>query len=103
MSEMKQLDNYTTQDMFKEPIPHPAKANVLSLLWTYRIKSDGTKKARCLYNGSPKSKGMITPAHTFSACLENPGARTFWAAAASLDMIVVGTDASNAFAEAPSP
>lgn len=101
--EMTQLDNYATQDMFENPIPRPAKANVLSLLWTYLVKSDGTKKARCVCNGSPKSKGTVTLAHTFAACLEQPGARTFWAAAALMDMIVVGADASNAFAEAPSP
>ena len=35
--------------------------------------------------------------------MEQPGARVFWASAAISGMIVVGADASNAFAEAPPP
>ena len=67
------------------------------------IKSDSTKKARCVCNGNPKRKGSVILAHTFAACLEQPGARTFWALSAMKDLIVIGADASNAFAEAPPP
>ena len=103
MSEYKQLDQYEMQNTFDHPEPRPHNANVLNLLWTYLIKADGTKKARCVCNGSPKAKGTVTLGHTFAACLEQPGARTFWASAALLDLIVIGADASNAFAEAPPP
>ena len=84
-------------------MPPPKNANIINLLWTYGIKTDGTKKARCVCNGNPRRKGTVTLAHTFAACLEQPGARVFWASAAIPGMIVVGADASNAFAEAPPP
>lgn len=90
--------------MFGDPVPRTPKANVLNLLWTYNIKSDGvTKKARCVCNGSPHSKGTVTLAHTFAACLEQPGAGICWASSALLGFIVVDADTSNAFAEAPAP
>ena len=76
--------------MFNEPVPRPPKANVLNLLWTYLIKAEGTKKVRCVCNGNPRNKGTVTLAHTFAACLEQPGARTFWATAAIKGMIVSG-------------
>jgi len=43
-SEAKQLEQYQQQGMFGEPEPRPVKANILSLLWTYLMKSDGTKR-----------------------------------------------------------
>ena len=98
-----QLDLYSNQDMFKEPIPAAKQANILFLLWAYKLKDDGTYKARCVCNGSPNQKGTVTLYHTFAACLEQPGARVFWGAAAVKNMIVIGADASNAFAEAPAP
>ena len=102
-SETTQLNNYELQGTFGKPIPRPLNANILNLLWTYMIKTDTTKKARCVCNGNPKRKGSITLAHTFAACLEQPGARTFWALSAIKSLIVMGADASNAFAEAPPP
>ena len=102
-SEFKQLDLYEIQDTFGPPTKRPAKANILNLLWAYSIKADLTKKSRCVCNGNPRRKGTVTLAHTFAACLEQPGARTFGAATPMLNMIVLGADASNAFAEAPPP
>lgn len=89
--------------MFGEAVPRPPKASVLNLLWTYLIKAEGTKKARCVCNGNPRRKGTVTLAHTSAACLQHPGARTFWDTAAIKGMIVMGSDASNIFAEAPPP
>ena len=54
-------------------------------------------------NGNPRRKGTVTLAHTFGACLEQAGARVFWACTALLQMVVMGADASNAFAEASPP
>ena len=54
-------------------------------------------------NGNPRRKGTVTLAHTFAACLEQPGSRTFWEIVAFFNMLVIGADASNAFAEAPAP
>ena len=91
-SEAKQLEQYQQQGMFGEPEARPTKANILSLLWTYLIKSDGTKKVRCCCNGNLGRKGSITLAHTYAACVEQPAQRVYW-----------GLVASNAFAEAPPP
>ena len=102
-SEYKQLDLYEMQNMFGKPCRRSPHANIINLLWAYSIKTDGTKKSRCVCNGSPKRKGTVTLAHNFAASLEQPGARTFWASSSILDMIVLGADASNAFTEAPPP
>lgn len=56
-SKMTQLDNYATQDMFEDPIPRPANVNVLRLLWTYLVKSDGTRNASCVM-AQPRAKAL---------------------------------------------
>ena len=101
-SEVKQLDQYYKQQMFSEPMPLPPHANVLPFLWTYIIKDDKTKKARCVCNGAP-SKGTVTLGPTYAGSLDQTGARIFWATAALRNLKVYGADVSNAFAEAPPP
>ena len=73
------------------------------MIWVYLIKACGRKKARCVANGSPKQKGSVTLANTYAACLEQAGARIFWATCALKNKVVYGADMSNAFAEAPAP
>ena len=102
-SEQKQLDQYHSQGTFSEPCPYPKGENVLPLLWTYLIKDCGTKKARCVCNGSPKQKGSVTLGDTYAGSLEQTGSRIFWASTALNNYITIGADASNAFAEAPAP
>ena len=68
-SERKQLDQYEKQEMFGRPCPRPPNTNVLPFLWTYLIKDDGTKKARCVCNGAP-SKGTITLGPTYAGSLD---------------------------------
>ena len=68
-----------------------------------RVKDDGTRKARCVCNGAPNMAGSVTLAQTYSAALDQTGARLFWAKAALDNFIILGADASNAFAEAPAP
>ena len=102
-AEKTQLELYHSQNMFGAPIPCPRNANVLHMLWVYKIKDTGVYKARAVCNGSQKQKGTVTQDHTFAACLEQPGARIFWGTAATQGLIVLGADASNAFAEAPAP
>ena len=102
-AERTQLDLYSNQNMFGKPIPKPSNSNILHLLWVYKHKDDGTYKARGVCNGAPNQRGSVTKDHTFAACLEQPGARIFWGIAATQDLIVLGADASNAFAEAPAP
>ena len=102
-SEAKQLNQYVEQGMFGEPEPRPSRANILCLIWTYLIKTDGTKKSRCCCNGNPGRKGSITLDHTYAACVEQPAQRVYWGLVALKQYIAIGADASNAFAEAPPP
>ena len=102
-SEHKQLNQYEEQSTFGKPEPYPIGANLLNLLWTYLVKDDGTKKARCVCNGSPKMSGTVTLGETYAASLDQTAARIFWASAAIRNFVVIGADASNAFAEAPPP
>ena len=102
-SEFKQLDQYKAQGTLLEPTTLPKGANLLPLLWTYLIKDCGTKKARCVCNGSPKMKGTVTMGNTYAGSLDQTGSRIFWAATAINNYITIGADVSNAFAEAPPP
>ena len=101
----KQLDQYHDQKTFDDPEPLPKGANLLSLCWVYLIKLDGfnTKKARCVCNGSPRFRGTVTLAETYASALDQTGAKMFWASVAINNYVVLGADASNAFAEAPPP
>jgi deoxyuridine 5'-triphosphate nucleotidohydrolase len=102
-SEAKQLNQYEAQETFGKPCSLPENANCLPLLWTYLIKDCGTKKARCVCNGSPKMRGSVTLADTYAGSLDQTGAKIFWSATALFNFITIGADASNAFAEAPPP
>ena len=102
-SEYLQLDQYEKQQTFGPPQARPLGSNCLPLLWTYLIKEDGRKKARCVCNGSPSKKGSVTLGHTYAASLDQNGSRIFWATAALRNLRVYGADVSNAFAEAPPP
>ena len=108
-SEYKQLDDYCNQRTFGEPCPLPIGANVLDLLWTYTQKDavgenmPSRKKSRCVCNGKPSNKNTVIFGHTFTKMLDHMSSRLFWAIVASLNYIVRGADASNAFAEAAPP
>ena len=75
----------------------------MPLLWTYHIKMDGTKKARCVCNGSPRQKGSVVLGRTYAAALEQSSSRMFWAHSAINNFIIAGADATNAYAEVPAP
>ena len=102
-SEHKQLEQYEQQNTFGPPQPYPKGANLLNLLWTYLIKDDGRKKARCVCNGFARMHGTVTLGETYAASLDQTGSRIFWAVTALTNMIVIGADVSNAFADAPPP
>ena len=102
-AEWKQLDQYWGQKMFGNPCPLPPNANVLNLLWDYRIKDDGTYKARMVCNGRPSNRNTVVFGYTYAKSLDHVGTRIFWATAAAKNLVVQGADASNAFAEADAP
>ena len=76
---------------------------MLPLIWTYLIKNDGTKKARCICNGSSYRKGSDILAYTYAAALDQLVASTFLAITALNNYVAYGGDAKNAFGEAPPP
>ena len=103
-SEFLQMDQYERQKMFGPPGPLPSKSvNILPMIWVYLVKTDGRKKARCVANGAAHFKGSITIANTYAACLEQAACRLFWSIVAMKNKKVYGSDAANAFAEAPPP
>ena len=103
LSEFKKFNQYHTQNMIGDPTQRPQHENILPIIWTYLIKSDGTKKARCVCNGSPSRRGSVTLAHTYNAALDQVGACTFWDITALHNYKVYGADAINSFSEAHSP
>ena len=106
-SEWKQLDRYNKVGMFGEPIARELVQmfKILTWVWTYIYKEDPATrefkpKARGTCNGSQRS-GIVTLAETYASCVEQPAHRLTWALAAALDLICIGYDVGNAFAEAP--
>ena len=89
--------------MFSTSTEIPEDANCLPFIWTYMVKDDGTKKARCVYNGSPRMKGTVTLGQTYAASLDQTYAKIFWPLNVAKGNIAVDADASNAFAESPPP
>jgi hypothetical protein len=99
----KQLNQYWNQGMFSNPMPLPMNANALHMLWRCNLKACGTKKCRMVCNGSPRQKGTVTLGHTYANALDAASERLFWVIIASENIIAIGADVSNAFAEAPAP
>ena len=89
--------------MFGDPVQRPPRYNILPLIWTYLIKTDGTKKTRCVCNGRPSRRGLVILVQTYTATLDQAGARTFWAITALHNYTAYSADATNTFAEAPPP
>jgi len=102
-SRFKMFDQYKTQGMFSEPMPHPPNANDIRMLWTFQLKMDGTKKSRMVAHMNARVRNTITLGHTYANSLETTSERLFWAIAAQEGLVVIGADVSNAFAEAPPP
>ena len=86
--------------MFSAPMPLPPDTNCLPFIWTYILKICSTKQARRVCNGSPRMKGTVTMGKTYAASLNHVPSRIFWALTAIHNNIMIGADASNAFAEA---
>ena len=59
--------------------------------------------ARCVFNGSPNIRITVTLAEIYANSIEQTGARIFWAISVIANHIIIGDDASNAFAEDQSP
>ena len=88
--------------MFGNPVLDDNDNMVFHLVWTYAIKApDGRKKARCVCNGSSQSGSVQILDETYANCVDQTSSRLFYAIAAAENLLVLGADVSNAFAEAP--
>ena len=77
---------------------------VFNLVWSYGIKAlDAHKKARCTCDGSPRSGQVRILDETYANCVNQTSARLFYGIAAAENLLVYGSDVSNAFAEASPP
>jgi hypothetical protein len=101
-SEFLQLDQYDSQDMFGSPEAVESNEAVFNLVWSYGIKAlDARKKARCTCDGSPRSGQVRILDETYANCVDQTSARLFYGIVAAENLLVFGSDVSNAFAEAP--
>ena len=103
-AEWKQLDQYWSQFMFREPVQVQSREHVFHLVWTYKIKDeDGRKKARCACDGSTRGGKARILDHTHGNCVDHTASWMFYAIAAAETLKCYGGDVSNAFAKAPPP
>ena len=90
--------------MFGNPIHSQDGDAIFHLVWTYAIKAvDGRKKARCVCDGSTRSGSVQILDETYANCVDQTSSRLFYAIAAAENLLIFGSDVSNAFAEAPPP
>ncbi len=103
-SEYLQLNQYNEQGMFGLPSIVDEDAAVFHTVWTYNVKAlDLRKKMCCVCNGSPRAGKAIILDETYANCVDQTSSRMFYAITAAKNLLVYGTDVSNAFAEAPLP
>eukprot|EP00957_Ditylum_brightwellii_P087530 6663386-Ditylum_brightwellii.AAC.1 len=72
-------------------------------IWNYTIKHDGRKKARNCCNGSVSKGKGVDYAYNYSSCVSQVGMKLLTAIAAWNNYLIIGADATNAFAQSPPP
>ncbi len=92
------------QGMFGTPMSMNDEMAVFHSVWTYAIKAlDSCKKARWACDGSPRSGQAKILDETYANCVDQTSSRLFYAISAAENLLILGADVSNAFAEAPPP
>ena len=90
--------------MFGKPVAVTQENAVFQLVWTYAIKVvDGRKKAHCVCDGSTRLGMVRILAKTYANCVDQTSSRLFYAISAAENLLIFGTDVSNAFAKALPP
>ncbi len=102
-SKYLQLNQYLDQGMFSLPQTVDADAVTFPLIWTYNVKAlDGCKKARCVWDGSPRTGQATTLNETYANnCVDQTSLQLFYGIAAAENLLIFGANISNAFPEAP--
>jgi hypothetical protein len=103
-SEYLQLDQYTAQGMFSDPVAMQEGNTIFHLMWTYNVKAvDSQKKAQCVCDDSLRLSKVLVLAGTYANRVEQTSMRLFYAVAAAENLLIFGAKVSNAFAKAPPP
>ena len=109
-AEFTQLDGHQAANALGTPckIPKSTKDNpvhVFRAQWNRSVKAgDGTRKARCCLDGSPRAApGLREMVQTYANCISQPGMRLMFAIAARDGLYVGFGDCVNAFQNAPGP
>jgi len=83
------------------PVAVESNEAVFNLVWSYRIKAlDARKKAQCTCDESPRLGQVRILDETYANCVNQTSACLFYSIAAAENLLVYGSDVSNAFAEA---
>ena len=103
-SEYLQLDQYKKQYMFGDPVSVSSNSSFFNIVWSYGVKvEDGRKKTRCTCDGSTRSGQVRVLDQTYANCVDHTSARLFYSITAVENLVIHGSDVSNAFGESPPP
>ena len=104
LAEKKQLDQFERLGMYGKPCRPPKGAIILRSHWQYRVKTSGKRRSRQCCDGSARAAPRLhAMAETYASCIEQPVFRLFLALSASLNYLLFGGDAQDAFAHSPAP
>ena len=77
---------------------------MFNLVWSYDIKvEDGLKKARYTCDGSTHVGQVRVLDHAYENCVDYTSGRLFYSIAAVENLVIHGSDVSNAFGDALPP
>ena len=106
----KQLDAHHEAGTFGAPVPRPTSSpdggplNILRIVWSNVVKTNGKRKARSCLDGSKRAAPWLRDyGTTYASCIEHPCMKMFFALAASQGLVVTTADTSNAFQQSPPP
>ena len=86
--------------MFGDPVRIKSMDTVFRLVWTYNVKAlDQRKKARCACDGLTRAGQVRVLDHTYAGCIDHTSSRLFYVQSAVENMLVYGTDVTNAFGD----
>jgi hypothetical protein len=101
-AERNMMDVILADSMLGKPVNQssmPADAVVLSTVWNYTVKLNGTFKAHTCCDGSRLNTKGIHYVEHYAACISQYGMRLFFAICAIKNFVVLGADAVNKYAQ----
>ena len=99
-----QLDQYEQQGMFGDPVLATPSMAQFTIVWTYTIKElDGHKKAWATCDDSTHDSAVRVLDYTYANTPNHVRQHVFIALCAGENLLIYGSEVSNAFAEASPP